>query len=711
MWQNRTPHQAQPGHGRYRGRRAARALLAAGLLAIAGLLSLPVQAALIVVETDDDNEFTEGSRCTLRSAVASINAGSNQDACLADTSGENGPYGTNDRIAFAGVVLAGVGSDNGFNQAGGDGVITLVRGELQITRSVTISGPGRNLLAIDGDAQSRVFQLVNPGTDGVSADVVIRDITITNGSADTAGGVQVDRNNLELLRVRITDSNGGGSGGCMATVLRPDNRVRIVDSLLQGCTASSGGGMDITGGSHLVLRSTITDNEATNSGGGIALVGTVSNLSIINSTVAGNRAETDPGITDLSGQITLVHSTITDNESTGSNPDVQLSVSGVTGNFNTRIDNSIIVGPCDLQGSDAGSVLSGQNNLLTDNTCSSVIGGNGGSGTPQPSGFRVNNANTTRSALQLAELDAFNVGGFTPIHALLTGSVAIDAAAEGPCLAANDANPPGAGGEDQTGPQFGNSRNLDGTGDGNIACDVGAFEVKGDFGDAPDSYGTSRDAEGFSSGGARHFATGVILGTIRDAEADGFPSANASGDNGDGSNDEDGLAAGITVSPGQPLSFSFTVTATGAGTGSTDPVLNVWIDGSQDGEFGDNDHLVENRPVTNGINTIDGGVVPLDTPLGVRVLRARVCSLDDASGNPTNCNSPTGIATDGEVEDHLITVVAEDEPEPEPQPEPEPEPAPGGGGGGGGGSLGLGLLGMLGLLGALRRFGLERVRR
>lgn len=42
------------------------------------------------------------------------------------------------------------------------GTITLTSGALTITNSLTISGPGPGLLAIDGNANGRVFYVQNP---------------------------------------------------------------------------------------------------------------------------------------------------------------------------------------------------------------------------------------------------------------------------------------------------------------------------------------------------------------------------------------------------------------------------------------------------------------------------------------------------------------------------------------------------------------------
>ena len=54
--------------------------------------------------------------------------------------------------------------------------ITLTSGQLSVDKSVTINGPGADNLAVDGNAQSRVF--------GVSSKTVtISGLTITNGTS------------------------------------------------------------------------------------------------------------------------------------------------------------------------------------------------------------------------------------------------------------------------------------------------------------------------------------------------------------------------------------------------------------------------------------------------------------------------------------------------------------------------------------------------
>ena len=61
--------------------------------------------------------------------------------------------------------------------------ITLTGGELLVKKSITISGPGANSLAVDANHASRVFYIAS------GKDVTISGLTITNGFApDYYGG-------------------------------------------------------------------------------------------------------------------------------------------------------------------------------------------------------------------------------------------------------------------------------------------------------------------------------------------------------------------------------------------------------------------------------------------------------------------------------------------------------------------------------------------
>ena len=64
------------------------------------------------------------------------------------------------------------------------GTITLTSGQLLVDKSVTINGAGAKVLAIDGNATSRVFQTVT-GAKTVS----ISGLTIRNGQLSQGGGI------------------------------------------------------------------------------------------------------------------------------------------------------------------------------------------------------------------------------------------------------------------------------------------------------------------------------------------------------------------------------------------------------------------------------------------------------------------------------------------------------------------------------------------
>ena len=73
------------------------------------------------------------------------------------------------------------------------GTIGLTTGELLVTKSITISGPGAENLAVNGNNQSRVFHIASGQT------VTISGLTITNGHAtDSGGGIYNDHAVLTL---------------------------------------------------------------------------------------------------------------------------------------------------------------------------------------------------------------------------------------------------------------------------------------------------------------------------------------------------------------------------------------------------------------------------------------------------------------------------------------------------------------------------------
>lgn len=164
-----------------------------------------------------------------------------------------------------------------------------------------------------------------------------------------------------------------------------------------------------------------------------------------------------------------------------------------------------------------------------------------------------------------------------------------------------------------------------------------------DFGDAPDDSGNALDYPTLlASDGARHrIVPGFSLGAKIDAETDGQPNSDASGDDLlDGNDDEDGVAFNTAVEPGSTVSL--TVTASAAG------VLDAWIDLNLDHDWADGgEQIFDDEPLVVGANLLTFTVPTTATTTPTTTARFRFSSA--------GVLSYTGLASDGEVEDYVIT--------------------------------------------------------
>lgn len=178
-----------------------------------------------------------------------------------------------------------------------------------------------------------------------------------------------------------------------------------------------------------------------------------------------------------------------------------------------------------------------------------------------------------------------------------------------------------------------------------------------DFGDADDPYGTT-----LAENGPRHSIPGydeaaetapLMLGASVDIETDGRPTAAADGDGAD----EDALAGPVQLAPGA------------TGTTLTIPVVNStgaaatlygWIDSNANGVFEAAEFA--SVPVPAGATSVDlafaGIPAAVDGSTPALRLRLTTDALVDDPGTPGVDERSLGAASDGEVEDHLVEVVA-----------------------------------------------------
>ena len=120
-----------------------------------------------------------------------------------------------------------------------------------------------------------------------------------------------------------------------------------------------------------------------------------------------------------------------------------------------------------------------------------------------------------------------------------------------------------------------------------------------DYGDAPDAgYRTL-----LASDGARHIyePNGPFMGARVDADPDGQPTADASGDDADADgDDEDGVRLMASLVPGRTVTVTFPMPASPA-----DCLMSGWLDVNRDGDFADpNEQIFADEPLTvGGTNT------------------------------------------------------------------------------------------------------------
>lgn len=285
----------------------------------------------------------------------------------------------------------GTGGTVNFTDASAD-TILLSGGQLSLTSSLTIAGPGANLLILQNTAPasstSRVIRVT-----GSSIAVRLSGLTLTGGNATSAGG-------------GMTISASGSTVDVMGC------------AIVGNSTTISSGGIRQILGSLTVVNSTISGNTSTGTttGGGIESSGTA--LTLINSTVSGNSvtgssANNGGGISTEVTTTTIRNCTITNNSGAG-------GISGMrTGGGTVTVSNSIIAGNVSniTQPDIGGTFTSSGGNLI----------GNSGTATGFTNGVNNDQVGNGASPInpQLAALA--NNGGLTQTHVLNANSTALNA--------------------------------------------------------------------------------------------------------------------------------------------------------------------------------------------------------------------------------------------------------------------------------------------
>ena len=280
------------------------------VLAIAQALALQAaQAASIEVTSNLD----DGTDCTLRDAIDTVNAGVDQNnGCII-----TGTLGTDDAISFG---------------AGVAGSTIVTNGVLTIARSVSINSGGAPT-TIDANGVGRVMSM------SPSSTVELDQLTLSGGYSPVSGG---------------------GIYGDTGSI------ITLTNSTVSGNTAGCGGGISGTeGASFMLTNSTVSGNTAGRGSGGIA-AGIGVSVKLSNSTVSDNIGDGISAYRYGYSSVRLTNSTVSGNSGSGisaSDASVMVTNSSVSGNTGRGIVAS-------------GTKLTVTNSTVSDNTDGGIASSN-----------------------------------------------------------------------------------------------------------------------------------------------------------------------------------------------------------------------------------------------------------------------------------------------------------------------------------------------
>jgi hypothetical protein len=352
------------------------------------------------------------------------------------------------------------------------GTIGLISGELAVDKSITISGPGLDILTVSRSSNTpfRIFHVM-PGQT-----VNIEGLTISNGNADTGGGILNDGATLTLTNCSVVNNVASQSGGGIGDAFAGGS-LTITNCTISGNSAVGpfpftfgyGGGISFGG---TITNSTIDGNYSGTVGGGIAGEGTISNCTISNNGAGGGKNNFPGAGGGISGGGTITNCTISGNSVFGSSLKGPGLGGGINAGGTVTISNSTLSNNTILFYGHGGGICNGGtleigNTILNTASPREDIFNNGGTITSV--GFNLSNddgggylngpGDQINTDPLLGPLQ--NNGGPTSTYTLLPGSPAIDAGDP------SFTPPPWY---DQRGPDFWRVRND--------RIDIGSFEVQ-----------------------------------------------------------------------------------------------------------------------------------------------------------------------------------------------------------------------------------------
>jgi len=282
---------------------------------------------LLVNTTNDSNDGSCGSTCSLRDAIAQANSNGAGD------------------IAF---------------QLSTPSTITLssTLGTLTSTAQVNILGPGADSLIISGNNAVTVLT-INSGS------MTLSGVTIANGNG-VAGGIF----NYGTLSVTNSTFSGNSSSAGAGGGIENQGTLTVTSSTFSNNSALYGGGILINVGTATVLNSTFSNNSAYEGGGIDNNAGTAT---VLNSTFSNNSASGYGGGIYNSGVLSASNSLFYNNSTLNWGAGIENNGGTANASYNVYWQNTIPGG-----GTSNCNYCTSDNNGVTSDTKLAALGSYGG---------------------------------------------------------------------------------------------------------------------------------------------------------------------------------------------------------------------------------------------------------------------------------------------------------------------------------------------
>jgi len=257
-------------------------------------------------------------------------------------------------------------------------------GDLDVLGKITIRTVGGGVATIDGTGLGdRLFHVLPGGF------LNLENVVVTGGVAESGGGILVEENaTANLTNITVSNNNASDDGGGIANAgLATLNNITV-----NGNSAGKSGGGIFNEGTVNLLNSNVSDNLTEEFGGGID---NIAEAILLNSTVSNNKAGFDGGGISNAGQATLTNMTVSGN-----------SASGNGGGINN--------------GGGGTSLLS--NNTVTNNTADEENQDNFGNGGGIFNNTNENSKVTVRNTLVAGNFDKSNFNIFPDVWGEIEGN-------------------------------------------------------------------------------------------------------------------------------------------------------------------------------------------------------------------------------------------------------------------------------------------------